>query len=103
MILIISKKREVMVITRQNPRGGRPMSISSWSLDEDPDSGAWGMKVGYCACGCGQLLFIRLNEMREIVDIMEQHIDRYDRVLPKLKPREGFKTKIIRLLGGQVG
>jgi hypothetical protein len=66
---------------------------------EDPNTGAYAYKVGYCGCGCGEEVGIRTIDLREVVNKFGFALDNLDKWKA---PREPLKHKLIRLLGGKV-
>jgi hypothetical protein len=101
MLLIINEKGDLVIITRQNPKGGP--ALKSYTIAEDPDSGTLGYRIGYCDCGCQRPLFIRTLEIREMLEIFGYAVDRYDSVFARLKPKVSIRHRIIKMLGGKVG
>ncbi len=104
MILII-KKGEFMLITKQNPNGGQP--LKGFPIEEDGESGMLGYKLGYIRmdCVCGKMLhdqvLMRTVDTRQIVNKFGMSLDEYDQNLLKLKPKESLSHRIIKFLGGK--
>ena len=100
MLLTINEKGDIVLLTRQHPKGG-PV-LKGYPLMEDPETGMWGYKVGYCPCGCGQPLLIRTVDVRDIVNRFGTTLEEYKRWTAKLKPKTPLKHRMIRFLGGRV-
>lgn len=104
MILII-KKGEIMLITKQNPNGGPP--LRGFPIREDGESGMLGYGLGYITftCECGQSkhdeVLMRTVDTRQIVNKFGVSLDEYDQSLLRLKPKEPFTHRIIRFFGGK--
>lgn len=104
MILII-KKGEIMLITKQNPNGGPP--LREFPIEEDGDSGMLGYKLGYISltCKCGNDLhdqvLMRIVDTRQIVNKFGMSLDEYDTRVLKLKPKEPITHRIIKFFGGK--
>lgn len=101
MILVI-KKGEIVIISKQNPNGGP--TLKGFPIEEDPDSGMLGYKLGYIACQCGRQdsVLMRTVDCRQIVNKFGMSLDEYDRSLLKLKPKEPIRNRLIKFLGGKV-
>jgi len=97
-MMIISKKGEIVIITKQNPNGG-PV-LKGFPIEVDPDSGVLGYKVGYAGCDCGRhkTFFIRTVDVQQIVNKFGLSLDAYDKVVDSLKPKEPFIKKLGRVL-----
>lgn len=99
MLLVINEKGDIVIISRQNMKGGP--ALKGYPLDEDPDTGQLGHKLGYCP-GCNNPLLIRTLDMRDIVAKFGTTINEYEGIFKRLKPKTPFRHKVIRLLGGKV-
>ncbi len=99
MLLVINQKGEIMLITRQHPKGGPP--LKGFPLDEDPDTGVLGYKIGYCPHG--DPLLIRTVDVNAVMSKFGRSIDEYSSWFSKLKHRTPLKHRLIKLLGGKIG
>lgn len=97
-MLVIIKRGNFMVITRQNPKGGP--ALKGFPIEEDPDTGVLGYKVGYCKHG--DPLLIRTLDVRKVMEKFGKSMDDYDTALFKLKKSEPLRNRIIKFLGGRV-
>lgn len=96
MLLIINEKGEIVIITKQNPRGGP--EIKSYRLSEDPNTGVLGYKIGYCPCGCGEPLLIRTLDLREIIAHFGFSMEDYDKMMKKYRPKVRITERLIKAL-----
>lgn len=91
-----------MIITKQNPKGGPP--LTGFPIEIDPDSGVLGYKLGYVVCECGnnKTIMMRTVDCRHIVNTFGVSLDEYDNVVGQLNPkkREPLRNRIIKFLGG---
>lgn len=105
MYLTINKKGYPVLITRQNPNGGP--ALKGFPLEEDPQSGVWGYKLGYyiCSCGCnsGEMVLIRRIDAAAVVAHFGISEEEYARIKKKIGDKVPLRHKIIKLLGGKVG
>lgn len=85
-----------MVITRQNGNGGP--ALKGFPIEEDPDTGILGYKVGYCPCPCNKPLLIRTVDVRQVMDKFGMSIDEYDTAFFKIKQKykKSFLSKVAR-------
>lgn len=100
MILII-KEGELMLLTRQNPKGGP--TLKGYPLEEDPASGMFGYKLGYCGCGCGEPVYMRSIDVREVTAKFGYSLEEYKKIFQKLKPKVPIRHRLIEALGGKIG
>lgn len=96
--MLIIKDKQFMVITRQNPNGGP--ALKGYPIEEDPQSGVLGYKIGYCPCSCQEALYIRTVDVRQVVDKFGLSMELYDKLFRK---KESVRNRLIRLLGGKIG
>lgn len=91
-----------MIITRQNPNGGP--ALRGFPIEEDPDSGVLGFKLGYVQCECGKhkTLLIRTTDIRQVIQKFGFSIDEYDTALFKLKKKRPWRHRIVELFGGKI-
>jgi hypothetical protein len=101
-MLIILKKGEIMLLTRQNPSGGP--SLKGYPIEADPDTDVLGYKVGYCGCGCKKPILIRTLDVRQVLEKFGYSLDQYDTSFFKLKRKykDPLRNRIIKFLGGKV-
>lgn len=97
-MLLIIKKGQLMVITKQNPKGG-PM-LKSYTIQEDEETGVYGYPLGYC--DCGQRLLIRTLDMRDICNRFGWSLTEYEEAKKRLQPKPPFRHRIIKFLGGKI-
>lgn len=95
-MLLIIKNGEFMIVTKQNPNGG-PM-LKMYPIDEDPETGVLGYKVGYCPCGCNQPLLLRTVDVRDIVNRFGWSLTEYEAAIKKLKPKVSFRKKLMNAM-----
>lgn len=104
MILII-RKGKIVLITKQNPKGGP--ALRGFPIREDADSGVLGYGIGYITlnCECGKSTYdevlMRTVDTRQIVNKFGVSLDEYDQSLLKLKPKEPWQHRLIRFFGGK--
>ena len=82
-----------MIISRANLQGGRP--LRGYPLEEDPKTGMYGYKVGYCS-GCNEPVMIRTIELRGVVEHFGRIVD------DRLTKRVSLKHRLITWLGGKI-
>lgn len=101
-MLLIAEKGQIMVITKQNPNGGPMLKV--YRIEEDPNTGVVGYKLGYCPCG--EPLLLRMIDVRAIVAKFGWSMQEYDEFWNKQRPRDPIMQRlrmgIIRVLGGKV-
>ncbi len=93
---IIKTKKINTFITRQHPRGARP--LTGYPIDTEPQSGKLGYKIGYRTCGCKEPLFIRTLELNEVLEYFGYSQESHERV--RVSPITKIKKRIIKALGG---
>jgi hypothetical protein len=100
MILII-KDKDMVMLTRANQNGGRP--LSGYPITEDPATGMWGYKLGYCDCGCNEPILMRTVDARAVVTHFGIAEEEYEEWKTKIirKPKRPLRVKIIEFLGGK--
>jgi len=84
-----------MLVTRQNLKGGRP--LSGFPITEI--SGVLAYKIGYCE-HCNNSIGIKTTQVREMIDFFGLTELKYRDLLDKFQPKIGIKEWLIRLLGG---
>jgi len=97
-MLIIIKEKKLMLLTRANPNGGRP--LTGFPIAEDEKTGAYGYKIGYCPCGCNEEILIRTIDVRQVVSyfgIGMEEMDEWKRKL-KEKTKIPMRQKVIKFL-----
>lgn len=103
-MLLVIKKGKIMLITKQNPKGGPELKVHTIQLDES--TGVYGYPLGYCPCGCGERLLVRTLDMREMVDkfgwSLTEHEETMAEVKRRLAPKLPFHLRLAKLLGGKV-
>lgn len=86
-----------MLLTRQNPLGGR--RLTTFPISED-EQGNVGFKLGYCSHG--EPIICRIGEAREIAEQFVGGINEYykfmGRVREKAKPKEPLTVRIAKFL-----
>lgn len=99
-MLIIIKEGEVMVLTRQNPKGGP--ALQGYPIEVDPATGVLGYKVGYCGCGCAEEVLIRTIDVRQVVAKFGWSMEEYESLMGSVKPKEPLRNRMIKFLGGRI-
>lgn len=66
-----------MLFTRNNRLGGP--ELTKFPIDEDEETGIWGIKLGYCK-GCNEPLLIRTIDASVILAKLRYDLDEYEKL-----------------------
>ncbi len=84
-----------MLITRQNPTGGRP--LRDYPIDRDEKTGRMGFKLGYCS-KCAEPLLLKISDADEVA----QRFVQPEVIEVKVPLMQKLKKQIVESLGGTV-
>ena len=82
-----------MLITRQNPNGGRP--LREYPIDTDQKTGRMGFKIGYCV-NCAEPILLKISDADDVARMFVQA----DIVEPKVPLIQRLKKQMVEALGG---
>jgi len=77
--------------------------LEGYPIGEDPETGLFAYRLGYCECGCNKPIGIRTVDLREVLSHFKLALDEYELWKSKLrKPKVPLRHRIIKLLGGKI-
>lgn len=76
-----------MLLTRKNALGGP--ELRKFPIEEDEETGLWGIKIGYCK-GCNEPLLMRTIDASAILAKLRYDLDEYEKMKKSIMKYKNF-------------